>query len=69
MFTIKTEDNYTLDVTGDVDILTVDGWKPVELLEVGDIIMENGTNTPPYSQKEVLEMLYVQKGKTQKEIA
>ena len=31
--------------------------------------MENGTDIPPYAQRDTLELLYVKKGKTQKEIA
>jgi hypothetical protein len=31
--------------------------------------MENGISVPPYAQKDNLELLYVTKGKTQKEIA
>ncbi len=68
-FYLKTEDNYNLNVSEDTYVLLVDGWKLVKDVEVGDIVMENGMSVPPYSQKEVLEKLYVEKGMTQKEIA
>ena len=69
MYHLRTEDDYQIDLTEDTEVLTFDGWKKVEDLAIDDIIMENGMEVPPYAQKDVLELLYVQKGKTQKEIA
>lgn len=69
IFRIRTQDDYDISLTGDCSILTIDGWKHVNELAVGDVVLENGQSDPPYKDKKTLEMLYVSKGKTQKEIA
>lgn len=69
IFRIRTQDDYDVSLTGDCSILTIDGWKSVKDITVGDVVLENGQEIPPYQDKKTLELLYVSKGKTQKEIA
>lgn len=69
MYTIRTEDDYSCTLSGDCEVLTVDGWKAVDKLEKDDVLMENGTDTPAYQDYETLKRLYVDKGMTQKAIA
>lgn len=38
MYHLRTEDDYQLDVTEDTEVLTVDGWKKVSDIEIGDIV-------------------------------
>lgn len=39
LYRLKTEDDYIIDVTGDTDVLTIDGWKKVESITLDDVIM------------------------------
>lgn len=66
---IITQDNYDCTLTNDTEVLTMDGWMKVADLKVGTVLMENGMDHPPYQDKTVLTRLYVEQGKTQKEIA
>lgn len=69
LYRIITEDNYDSFLTGDCEVLTADGWVEVSSLKVRTVLMENGTDVPPYHDKETLKRLYIDAGKTQKEIA
>lgn len=68
MWKLVTEDGYAIELTEDSQVLTVDGWKDVLDIEVEDVIMSNGSSTPPYKDRDNLHLLYVIKGKTQEEI-
>jgi hypothetical protein len=69
MWKLRTQDDYFLEVTEDVEIYTLDGWKPVSDLKIGDMIYVNGTATPPYAIREVLKKLYMDKRMSQRKIA
>lgn len=68
MWKLKTEDNYMIELTEDSEVFTIDGWRVVSDIKEGDVILSNGTDKPPYADKDILEKLYVYKGKSQKEI-
>lgn len=69
MNTYVTEDGYSLTVTEDVLCFTPDGWIPFGDLKEGQTIYTNGIDTPIYMDKEALKRLYMDEGRTQKEIA
>ena len=69
LYRIKTQDDYDVTLTGDCEVLSMNGWVRVDELKVGDVLCENGMEVPPYQDKDTLKMLYVTKGKTQQEIA
>ena len=66
---IRTEDDYEIVISDDCSILTIDGFKKVSELAVEDVIFANGSEIPLYKDKSAMELLYIKKGKSQKEIA
>lgn len=69
MWKLRTEDDYFLEATEDLEIYTLDGWKYVSEICVGDMIFANGSAIPPYADKDALKKLYIDKQMSQKQIA
>lgn len=66
---LETDCGYIIECTRDTVMLTGDGWRSVEDLEIGDELWVNGQPSDAYKDKEFLEEWYVRRHRTQKEIA